>query len=206
VVKKANVLTHDFEATMDNLVDRLKKLPTCKYHVHETEVCRILHIKVTGGGVSVRGKLSKLLLALREGHAHFMMMDLEQARSNVFNIHLSKRGRKEAFAMDKLATVKKSNHVPHWFSFCLGQMDIKKQLKITKWVIGEAPRMEKATLERRKATWLAWYHDKEPGREHKISHLPTIAREYCDKWEAKIPGINDRSKRLDPHILRRIAI
>jgi hypothetical protein len=95
---------------MDNLVDRLKKLPTCKYHVHETEVCRILHIKVTGGGVSVRGKLSKLLLALREGHAHFMMMGPGASKVECLQhppIETWKEGRKEAFAMDQLATVKK---------------------------------------------------------------------------------------------------
>jgi hypothetical protein len=191
---------------MDDLVDRLKKIPAFKYHVHETEVCRMLHITATDGGVSARGRLSELLLALKEGHARLMMMDLEQGRSNAFNVHLLKHGRKEAFATDRLATVTKSNHVPCWVSFGLDQMDIKKQLKIMKSVTGEAPRMDKATSERRKATWLAWYQDKELGQEYNLSHLPTIARQYCDKWEAKIPENDDRSKRLDSHILQRIAI
>jgi hypothetical protein len=65
--------------------------------------------------------------------------------------------------------------------------------------------MDKAIAGRRKATRLAWYKDKEPGPEFNLSHLPTIARQCCDKWEAKLPENDDRSMRIDPHILRRIA-
>jgi hypothetical protein len=72
-------------------------------------------------------------------------------------------------------------------------MTIKKQLQILKSVTGEAPRMDKAIAERRKATWLAWYKDKASGQEFNLSHLPTIARQYCDEWEAKIPENDDRS-------------
>jgi hypothetical protein len=39
-------------------------------------------------------------------------------------------------------------------------MNIKKQLQIIKSVTGKAPTMDKATAERQKATWLAWYQDK----------------------------------------------
>jgi hypothetical protein len=89
---------------MDNLIDRFKKLPPCKYHVHETEICRILQLKGTDGGASVRGKLSRLILTLRQGHAGCTMIDLERGVPNDFNIHLIKRGKKEAFATERLAT------------------------------------------------------------------------------------------------------
>jgi hypothetical protein len=114
---------------MDNLIDRLKKLPPCQYHVHETEVCRILQLKGTDGGASVRGKLSWLIFALRQGHAGCTMIDLERGVPNDFNIHLIKRGKKEAFATDRLATHLKVNHVPRWFSFGLDQMTIKSNCR-----------------------------------------------------------------------------
>jgi hypothetical protein len=177
---------------MDDLIDRLKKLPPCKYHVHEIEVCQILQLKGTDGGASVRGKPSPLILAMRQGHAGCTIIDLERGVSHDFNIHLIKRGKKEAFATDRLATSLKVNHVPCWFSFGLDQMTIKKQLQILKSVTGEVPRMDKAIAERRKVTWLAWYKDKALGREFNLSHLPTIARQYCDEWEAKIPENDDR--------------
>jgi hypothetical protein len=75
--------------------------------------------------------------------------------------------------------IKKVSHVPRWFSFGLDQkMNIKKQLKIMKSVTGEAPRMDKATSERRKATWLAWYQGKESGQEYNLSHLLPLLNNF----------------------------
>jgi hypothetical protein len=190
---------------MDNLTDRLKKLPPSKHHVHETEVCGMLKIRASDDGVSARGGLSNLILALRQGHAGCMTMDLAQGVPNAFDIHLLTHGKKEAFSTNRLAARTKVNHASCWFSFGLDQMNIKKQLKIMKSVTGEAPRMDKAIAEWRKATWLAWYQGKDLGQEFKMSHLPTIARQYCDEWDAKIPENEDISNRIDQDILRRIA-
>jgi hypothetical protein len=173
-------LTRFFEATMtmDDLVDRLKKLPPSKHHVHETEACQMLKIRAANGGNSARDKLSESMSTLRQGHAGTMMIDLfAQGVPNDFNIHLMEHGKREAFAtdrLDRLAAAGKVNRAPRWFSFGLHCMDIKKQLQIMKSVTGEAPTMDKATAERRKATWLAW-HDNVPEQEFKRRHLPTIA-------------------------------
>jgi hypothetical protein len=130
---------------MDNLIDRLKKLPPSKYHVHETEVCQILGIQSINGGASTRGRLSQLILALRRGHAGCTMINLERGVPNGFNIHLLKHGKKEAFTTDRHAPTLKVYHALCWFSFGLDHVNIKEQLQIIKSVTGETPAMDKAT-------------------------------------------------------------
>jgi hypothetical protein len=86
-----------------DFLDRLKKLPPSKYHVHETEVCQMIQIKATDGGVSARGKLSQLILALRLGRGGCMVMDLKQGLPSACNIHPLNHGKQEAFATDLLS-------------------------------------------------------------------------------------------------------
>jgi hypothetical protein len=64
----SRIFTRVFEATMDkmdNLIDHLKKLPSSKYHVHETEACRMLEIKAADGGASSCSQPSELTSALK---------------------------------------------------------------------------------------------------------------------------------------------
>jgi hypothetical protein len=200
----SRIFTRVFEATMDkmdNLIDHLKKLPSSKYHVHETEACRMLKIKAADGGASSCSQTS----ALKKGDAGCMIDMEQQGVPNAFNIHLFRHGKKEAFTTNRLAANKKVNGEPRWFSFGLKQMDIKKQLLIMKSVTGKASRMDKPTAERRKAIWLDW-HNNVSTREFEESHLPFIAHQHRDEWEAKMPaddGIS--STRIDAQILRGVA-
>lgn len=100
------------------------------------------------------------------------------------------------------------NREPHWLSFGVEQMDIKEQLLIMKSVTGKARRMDKATSDRRKAIWLDW-HDNVSTREFEASHLPSIAQQCCDKWEAPAKdGMSAPAKdgtssmQINPHVLR----
>eukprot|EP00978_Attheya_sp_CCMP212_P032757 scaffold129363_cov50-Attheya_sp.AAC.1 len=84
-------------------------------------------------------------------------------------------------------------------------MEIKTQIAIMKTVTGEAPRMDKATAEKRKNIWVAWYH-KESTQEFEMSqHLPTIARQFHDELDVVIPADDDISKQIDPKILESVA-
>eukprot|EP00978_Attheya_sp_CCMP212_P002263 scaffold4659_cov73-Attheya_sp.AAC.3 len=84
-------------------------------------------------------------------------------------------------------------------------MDTRKQIAIMKTVTGEAPRMYKATAEKRKNIWVAWYH-KEYTQEFEASqHLLTIARQFHDEWDVVIPEDDDISKQIDPKILQSVA-
>jgi hypothetical protein len=103
---------------MDALVDRLRKLPASKYHVHESAVCQRLHIKATDG-TSAGSQLTNFILALR-GHAHGMIDLMEQG--NKLKIHVVKHGQKEAFQTSLLAVKTTVNREPRWFSFGLEQM------------------------------------------------------------------------------------
>jgi hypothetical protein len=155
---------------MDNLIDHLKKLPSRKCHVHETEACRMFKIKAADGGASSHSQLSELMSALKKGDAGCMIDMQQQGVPNAFNIHLFRHEKKEAFTTNRLAANEKVNREPRWFSFGLKQMDIKKQLLIMKSVAGEASRMDKPTAERRKAIWLDW-HNNVLTREFEESHL-----------------------------------
>ena len=192
---------------MDALVDRFKKLPASKYHVHESVVCQMLHITGTDGA-SARSKLSNFILALR-GPA-YGMIDL-MVQGNDLKIHVALHGQKEAFQTNLLADIATVFREPRWFSFGLQQMGIKKQLIIMKAVTGEARKMDKAISDRRKAIWLDWYNNVST-REFESSHLPIIAQQYCDEWEAPAKeGLLAAAKdgrsltRIDAQILRCIA-
>ena len=140
----------------------------------------MLDIKATDEA-SAWSKLSDFILAQR-GHHAYGMIDLMD-EGNKLKIHLAAHGQKEAFQTNFLAVKATVNQEPRWFLFGLKQMGIKKQLLIVKSVTGKARRMEKAISDQRKAIWLDWYNNVLM-QEFEASHLPTIAHQYCDKWEA----------------------
>jgi hypothetical protein len=124
------------------------------------------------------------------------MIDMEQQGvPNSFNIHIFRHGKKEAFTTNRLAANKKVNREPRWFSFGLKQMDIKKQLLIMKSVTGEATCFE-----------VGWTSCDVSTREFEESHLPFIAHQCRDEWEAKMPADDGMSStRIDAQILRGVA-
>jgi hypothetical protein len=187
-----------YRAQMDALIDGLKYIQTSKYHVHETVVCLLVGIKQTDA-VSTRSMLSQNIVALRSN-----LIDLEE-QENDFNIHIFQHGNRESFSNNLLASNPTVNHEPHWFSFGSSQMKIKKQIAIMKTVTGKAPRLDKAIAKKWQNIWVAWYH-KESVKEFEMhQHLPTIARQFCDKWVTFIPEVEDISKRMDPEILNSVA-
>ena len=184
---------------MDDVIERLRNLPTSKYHVHEIVVCRMLRIKATDT-VSKKSMISELIVVLRGR----MAIDLEQQK-NEFNICIFKHGKKEEFKTNLSASHLTVSREPRWFSFGPGQMNIKKQIAIMKAVTGEATKMDKATAEKRKNIWRAWYRNESTVEFETQDHLPTIVLQFHGEWEEAIPVDADLSKQIDPQVLSSVS-
>jgi len=182
---------------MDEKISRFVRIRHRKWWIHETAVCKMLHV-VPKDGLSVRDQLTVIVRALKTGYIGNKEDDkmtklgrVDLSSDNRYDIRMEQHGDREEFRGNNLSSSAVSAR-PRFFCFGFTRRTIKigTQLTIMRKITRTERNLDPVVARRCQSFWHAWFDEEECDEvsEFVEKDLTAVALGYAQFWDTEIPA------------------